>query len=121
MVEDGHVGELGEVEVVVGGRSVIAVVEGKGSVMEDVGGVYGIVDVELAPLDGLNDERTGDWVDGVRHLPDVVIAFLSLLDVDGHPVLVLVDHLVVAQEVLLTRVLDECEGKRVGCEAKQQA
>lgn len=81
LVEDGHVGELGKVEVVVGRRRLLALVEREGSVVEDVGGLDGIVDVELPPFDGLN-QGASHGIDGVRNFPNVVVPLFSLFNID---------------------------------------
>lgn len=54
LVEDGHIGELGKIQVVVGRRRLLTLVESQGSFVEDVGGLDGIVDVEFAPFYRLN-------------------------------------------------------------------
>jgi hypothetical protein len=96
----GHVAKLREVEIVVRRRVLLSLLECERSLVKDIIGLDCVMDIELFPLDRI-DQRGGHWIDRIRHLPDVVVPLLSLLDVDRQSILVLVDHLVVAQEVLL--------------------
>jgi hypothetical protein len=50
--------------------------------VKDVVGLYSVVYEEVFPLDGL-DEWRGDRIDGVRHLPNVIVSLFALLHTDG--------------------------------------
>ena len=118
-VHYGHISKFRKIEVIVRRRGIFAVVDGKWSIVEDVTGLNRIVDVKFTPSYGLY-QGTSHGVYRVRDLPNVIVPFLAFLDIYRKSVLILVDHLIVAQEILLARVFYHRKRERIGCETEKQ-
>lgn len=118
-VHNSHIGKFRKIEVIVRRRGVFAVVDAKGSIVEDVAGLNRIVDVKFTPSYGLY-QWTSHGVYGVGNLPNVVIPFLAFFDINRESVLILVDHLIITQEILLARVFNHRKREGIRCETEKQ-